>query len=85
VTSGPPSTVPECDVLDLDCEGAEVEILRELDFAPRVIVVEVHPHLGSPVEAVEAELAERGYDVVERGATARDDDIPVLTAVHDEA
>jgi hypothetical protein len=81
----PPSAVPECDVLELDCEGAEVDVLSELDFTPRVIVVEVHPHLGSPVEAVETELAERGYDIVERGATMRTDDIPVLTAVHDGA
>lgn len=81
----PPSAVPECDVLELDCEGAEVEILSELDFAPRVIVVEVHPHLGSSVSAVESELADRGYEIVERGTTTRSDDIPILTAVRDES
>jgi hypothetical protein len=79
----PPSAVPERDVLDLDCEGAEVEILREPDVAPRVIVVEVHPHLGSSIEAVGSGLEKRGYEIVERGATIRTDDIPVLTAIRD--
>lgn len=34
--------LPECDVLELDCEGAEVDVLRHLDIQPRVLVVEHH-------------------------------------------
>jgi hypothetical protein len=38
----PPSELPPCNVLELDCEGAEVEILREMNIQPRVILVETH-------------------------------------------
>lgn len=37
-----PTDLPECDVLELDCEGAEVDILREMVIRPRVILVETH-------------------------------------------
>lgn len=80
-TQRPPTAVPECDVLELDCEGAELPILCDLDFTPRVVVVEIHPHLGSPVSAVELELSQRGYELVDRGTTTMSDDIHVLTAV----
>jgi hypothetical protein len=36
------SQLPSCDVLQLDCEGAEVDILREMTIQPRVILVETH-------------------------------------------
>lgn len=38
----PPSALPACDVLELDCEGAETEILSSLDNRPRTIIVETH-------------------------------------------
>ena len=31
------------DVLELDCEGSEIEILEELTARPRHIIVEMHP------------------------------------------
>lgn len=31
------------DVLELDCEGSEIEILRDLSVRPRHIIVEMHP------------------------------------------
>jgi hypothetical protein len=34
----PPTAVPECDVLELDCEGAELDILEALGVRPRVII-----------------------------------------------
>lgn len=60
----PPAAIPECDVLDLDCEGAELEILRGLSFRPRLLTVEVHPHLGCSHDEIEAELAHAGYAIV---------------------
>lgn len=78
-----PDAVPECDVLELDCEGAELEILRSLDFDPRVVVVETHGDLGSPTAEVEAELADRGYEIVDRGVVGPDDDLDVLTATRE--
>jgi hypothetical protein len=39
----PPEQLPECDVLELDCEGAEEEIINDMGLSPRVIIVEMHP------------------------------------------
>jgi hypothetical protein len=54
-------------VLQLDCEGAEVEILRELIVQPRVILVETHGLFGSPTDLVASLLEKRGYVVSDRG------------------
>jgi hypothetical protein len=63
----PPSQLPPCDVLQLDCEGAEVEILWELTIQPRVILVETHGVLGAPTDLVASLLEKRGYVVSLRG------------------
>ena len=39
-------------MLELDCEGAEVEILRELTIQPRVILVETHVLYGAPTDSL---------------------------------
>jgi len=41
-----PNELPECDILELDCEGAEEETLKNISFAPRVIIVETHEFIG---------------------------------------
>lgn len=77
--------IPECDVLELDCEGAELAILRDLrdrSVRPRVVVVETHDHLGGPEDAVRDALAAMEYEVVHRSSEAPDD-INVLTAVRE--
>jgi hypothetical protein len=63
----PPSQLPTCNVLQMDCEGAEVEILREMTIQPRVIVVETHGLYGAPTELVASLLEKRGYVVYDRG------------------
>jgi hypothetical protein len=63
----PPSQLPSCDVLQLDCEGAEVEILRETMIQPRVILVETHGIFGAPTNLVASLLEKRGYVVTDRG------------------
>jgi len=63
----PPSHLPTCDVLQLDCEGVEVKILRELTIKPRVIVVETHGMFGAPTDLVASLLEKRGYDVSDQG------------------
>ena len=60
-----PSELPECDVLELDCEGAETVILEGLKTKPRVIVVEIHPWLsGKPMFYVIRKLEDKGYNIV---------------------
>jgi Protein-L-isoaspartate(D-aspartate) O-methyltransferase (PCMT) len=63
----PASQLPSCDVLQLDCEGAEVEILREMTIQPRVILVETHGVFGAPTNLVASVLEKRGYLVSDRG------------------
>ena len=58
-----PSVLPECDVLELDCEGAELSIISEMDIRPRTIIVETHGVYGSPTEKVTGKLREVGYTI----------------------
>jgi hypothetical protein len=58
-----PDQLPECDVLELDCEGAEVDILRSMAIRPRVIIVETHGAYGAPTPLVDSLLRELGYEV----------------------
>lgn len=53
----------QCDVLIMDCEGAEVTIIPGLEIAPRVIICETHPSLNAPTELVSDLLAKQGYDI----------------------
>lgn len=59
--------LPDCDVLELDCEGSELAILRELAIRPRVIIVEIHPYKGDfEPTAVLDELDRLAYDIERR-------------------
>ncbi|MDO8841114.1 FkbM family methyltransferase [Methanocalculus sp.] len=62
-----PDEIFACDVLELDCEGSEVAILRSLAIRPRVIIVEIHPFLFSEEPTwVLHQLNELGYRIVYR-------------------
>lgn len=74
----PPDAVPACDVLELDCEGAELAILEALDHRPRVVVAETHPHLDAPASRVRSALEDGGYAVEQVGTAGADDSLPVL-------
>lgn len=83
----PPNRLPDCDVLELDCEGAEVDILQNMTIRPRVIIVETHGAHGAPTSFVDALLRERGYTVRGLGLAeprleniCRENDIQVLLA-----
>jgi hypothetical protein len=62
-----PDELPSCDVLELDCEGSEVGILRDMLIEPRIIAVETHGFLGSPTGDVRNILENRGYQVSDLG------------------
>ena len=38
-----PSNLPRCDVLEMDCEGSELGIIKNLEIRPRVLILELHP------------------------------------------
>ena len=58
-----PSELPECDVLELDCEGSEVDILQNLQIRPRVIIVESHGMYDSSSLDVIDGLEGLGYEI----------------------
>lgn len=58
-----PADLPEFDVLELDCEGAELEICEHLEHYPRDMIIEVHPDLGVSEEEMEEWLADAGYTI----------------------
>lgn len=59
-----PGNLPDCDVLELDCEGAEVDILRDMSIRPRVILVETHGLYGASTSLVCSLLEGNGYDAI---------------------
>jgi len=62
-----PMDLSDCDVLELDCEGAEIEIIQNIMINPRVIIVEIHPWLFSDnPEFIMYELENKGYKIVYR-------------------
>lgn len=62
-----PTDLPICDVLELDCEGAEICILSEMTIRPRIIAVETHGFLGAPTSEVRRLLEKIGYSVEDLG------------------
>lgn len=86
-----PEELPECDVLELDCEGAEIEIITGLRRLPEVIIVETHGFRGAPTEETIAAIEDRGYEVVERMpveggekyASERDAYVLIASETHD--
>ncbi|WP_323191856.1 hypothetical protein [Halostella sp. PRR32] len=75
-----PSALPDCDVLELDCEGAEAAIIESMTARPRSVVVETHGCFGTPESDTREALAERGYEVIDRTPDEPDRGIVVLTA-----
>ena len=61
----PASELPNCDVLELDCEGAEVSILKGLTQRPRVLIVEVHPRKNAQSLQLPEIVRNMGYEIVE--------------------
>lgn len=61
-----PSDLPKCDVLLLDCEGAELEIIRGVAPRPPKIIVETHPSQGAPTADVERVLIDRNYRITSK-------------------
>jgi hypothetical protein len=62
-----PAELPQCDILELDCEGAELLILRNMVIRPRVIAVETHGVYGAPSRMVKELLEKLDYTVEDWG------------------
>jgi hypothetical protein len=87
-----PADLPECDMLQLDCEGAELLILRNMAIRPRVIAVETHGVYGAPTRTVKELLEKLEYAVEEWGLAeprvseeCEANDIRILVGKRDQA
>jgi hypothetical protein len=85
-----PVDLPGCDVLELDCEGAESDILAEMQIRPRVILVETHGLFGSSTDTIRRTLTEQGYTITDESIAEANDvtfceekDIKVLCALRE--
>jgi len=86
-----PAELPECDLLELDCEGAEILISRNMAIRPRVIAVETHGEYGAPTRMVKELLEKLDYAVEEWGLAeprvseeCEANDIRILVGKHDQ-
>jgi len=61
-----PESLSECDILELDCEGSEVEILKNMNMNPKTIIVETHGHKKSNLKKVSNVLKEKGYKIEQK-------------------
>lgn len=60
-----PAELPGCEVLVLDCEGAERAILDEMEIRPRVLVVETHGMFNAPLEKITTMIETKGYSITD--------------------
>lgn len=59
-----PQDLDDCDVLELDCEGSEIDILPGMNILPRVVIVEIHPmNFDESEDAILHILEDRGYAI----------------------
>jgi hypothetical protein len=85
-----PADLPEFDFLEIDAEGAELDILSELEIRPGVITVETHGIFGCPPKQVREAITDLGYTVVDESVAdsgeeevCQEDGVKVLTAEFD--
>jgi tRNA G37 N-methylase Trm5 len=59
-----PSEFPECDIIEMDEQGSEIDILKEIEANPRIMIVETHRYLGAKSEEVKRYIHDLGYQVL---------------------
>lgn len=75
-----PHELPPCDVLELDCEGAEATILEHMTENPQTVVVETHGEFDSPKSAIIDILRSRAYRIINERPVNEDRGINIVTA-----
>ena len=68
----PYSEMPDADVYEMDCEGEELPIIRNMTILPRVMLVETHGNHDDVVAALEAHGYRIDSVIDERGARGAD-------------
>jgi hypothetical protein len=67
-----PDELPRCDVLELDCEGSEIDILGNISTYPEYIFVETHGIYESPTHEVRDTLKKLDYEIINCNIGAED-------------
>jgi len=80
-----PDEFPTCDILEMDCDGAEMDISENMTIRPERIIVETHGLLGTPPADVRSTLRDIGYEVVREDVHNEEKGINIVTAVRTEA
>lgn len=90
-TTIPVGDLPNCDILQLDCEGAERLILQDMKIRPKTVIVETHGMFGAPTKVIQDILTKKGYavekiDVAEPRIYRQcvENDIYILTGILNE-
>lgn len=76
----PPEALPDCDVLIMDCEGAELVICEQLQIQPKRIIIETHPHAGADIDTLQGVLSGHGYNIRRVAPIRPDSSRPVILA-----
>lgn len=79
-----PESLQECDVLAMDCEGAEQEIIDSMNISPRDIIVETHPFFDSPTDDVKEALVCSNYSIISEVVDNEELGIDIITATRVE-
>jgi hypothetical protein len=82
-----PQNLPNCNVIELDCEGSEGYIIDNMNIRPRNIIVETHGHRNSPTQSISQKVKNKKYRVlgsevasIDRFEHCKENDIKVLAA-----
>jgi hypothetical protein len=59
-----PKKLKKCDVLELDCEGAEKCIVEEMKISPKFLIVESHGHRNSPSKKIKDKMSSKPYKLI---------------------
>jgi hypothetical protein len=68
----PSDQLPHCDVLELDCEGSEIDILQNLSLRPEYVFVETHGIYDSPTDEIKRAVEELEYKITHCDIGAED-------------
>lgn len=82
------SELGPCDVLEMDIEGAELEVIENIDIEPRIIIVETHGPSGASTDQVEEKLENKEYIVTDNinsnpSLHSKEEDVRVIAARRD--
>lgn len=72
-----PEALPSAEVFVFDCEGSELDILKQSNL-PETVIVETHGELGSPSKDVKSVL-EQTHQKVREDVMKPDEDVVVIT------